>query len=140
MTLEAWVRPTSLGSVWRPVIVKQRGDSFSYDLYAHDDAGRPAGYARTSADYGARGTSALPISSWSHVAVTYDGTTLRFFLNGVQKGSRTVGGSLAVGSGTLKIGGSSTWKEWFKGDMDDVRIWRKPLTVAQIQADMQVDG
>ncbi len=30
--------------------------------------------------------------------------------------------------------------EWFKGDLDDVRIWNKPLTATQITADMSVNA
>jgi hypothetical protein len=138
MTLEAWVRPSSLGRVDRPLIVKQRGTSgFSYELQAHDGS-RPAGWARTSADYTTRGTTALKTSTWSHIAVTFDGSTLRFFLNGVQKSAKSVSGPLAVGTGSLRIGGALG--DWFKGDVDDVRIWRKPLTAAQITSEMSVNA
>ena len=141
MTLEAWVRPTSLGSTWRPAIVKQRGSSsYSYELYANDTSSRPSGYGRTTADNVTRGTAALPTSTWSHIAVTFDGSTMRFFVNGVQKSSKSVEGPLAVGTGSLRIGGAAVWGEWFKGDIDDVRIWRKPLTASQITAEMSVNA
>ena len=38
MTLEAWVDPASLGSVWRCVVFKEQTGSFDYSLYAHDGA------------------------------------------------------------------------------------------------------
>jgi hypothetical protein len=138
MTLEAWVRPSALGSTWRPVMTKTRGDSFSYEMYAHDDTGKPAGYARLSSDLTARSTSALPTGTWTHLAVTFDGATLRFYANGALKASKAASGSLAVGTGALKVGANPTWRDWFKGDLDDVRVWRKPLTAAQITADMKV--
>ena len=58
----------------------------------------------------------------------------------MQKGSKAVTGPLMAGTGSLRIGGSSVWREWFKGDLDDVRIWNKPLTAAQITSDMSADG
>jgi hypothetical protein len=140
MTLEAWVRPTAL-STYRPVIVKTRGSSsFSYMLYAHDESKRPSGWIRTTADRTTNSTAALPISTWSHIAATYDGATMRFYVNGVLKRSKAYTGALAVGNGALRIGGAGVWSEWFKGDLDDIRIWNKPLTASQITADMSVDA
>jgi hypothetical protein len=140
MTLEAWVRPTAL-STYRPVIVKTRGSSsFSYMLYAHDETKRPSGWVRTTVDRSTNSTAALPTSAWSHIAVTYDGATLRFFVNGVQKRSKAYTGALAVGTGSLRIGGAGVWSEWFKGDLDDIRIWNKPLSASQLTAEMKVDA
>ena len=42
MTLEAWVRPSSLGG-WRTAVVKERTDGTVYGLYADQAAGRPLG-------------------------------------------------------------------------------------------------
>ncbi len=140
MTLEAWVKPSSLGSVDRPVVVKQRGASgFSYQLLGHD-GGRPVGWAHTASDYSARGTSSLKTASWQHIAVTFDGSTLRFFLNGVQKSSKSAPGVLATGTGTLRIGGVAAFGDWFKGDVDDVRIWNEPLAASRITAEMAVNA
>src|SRR5262249_45010484 len=61
-------------------------------------------------------------------------------LNGVLNSSKAMSGSLAVGTGALTIGGNPTWHEWFKGDMDDVRVWNKPLTASQIVTDMGVNA
>ena len=141
MTLEGWVKPSSLGSADHAVLMKERGTSgFSYRLYAHDGR-NPVGWAHTSADYSTGASSALKNSTWSHIAVTYDGSTLRFFVNGVQKSSKSVSGTLAIGTGALRIGGAPTFGgDWFKGDVDDVRIWRKPLTASQITGEMTVNA
>ncbi|MDA0166921.1 PKD domain-containing protein, partial [Solirubrobacter ginsenosidimutans] len=139
MTLEAWVKPSALGSTWRTAVLKENGNGLAYALYANDDRGKAVGYAHTSLDYDATG-SALALNAWTHIAVTYDGSTLRYFVNGVQAGSRALSGTMATGTGALKLGGNDVWGEWFKGDVDDVRVWRKPLTAAQIAADMNVDA
>ena len=37
-----------------------------------------------------------------------------------------------------RIGGNSIWGEWFAGLIDDVRVYNRALTSAQIQSDMNV--
>ena len=59
----------------------------------------------------ARGTSALPLNTWSHLAVTFDNATLRLYVNGVQVGSRIVAGPLLTSTGVLRFGGNSVWGE-----------------------------
>ena len=84
----------------------------------------------------ARGTRQLPLNAWSHLAATYDGATLRLFVNGAQVGSRAVTGALLTSTGALRIGGNSIWGEFFQGRIDEVRIYNRALTAAEIQADM----
>jgi Concanavalin A-like lectin/glucanases superfamily len=83
----------------------------------------------------ARGTAAAPLNVWTHLAATYDGTTLRLFVNGAQTGSRAVSGALLTSTGVLRIGGNSLWGEYFAGRIDEVRIYNRALTLAEIQAD-----
>ena len=44
--------------------------------------------------------------------------------------------SIAVSSGALRIGSNSIWGEYFSGLIDEVRIYNRALTAAQIQQDM----
>ena len=36
------------------------------------------------------------------------------------------------------MGGNSIWGEWFAGLIDEVRVYNRVLSVAEIQQDMQV--
>jgi beta-lactam-binding protein with PASTA domain len=151
MTMEAWVRPTSM-SGWETVFMKERGAAgtglLSYALYAHDGAPGgggavgPAGYARmnptlTTTDQGIRRTPAvaLPLNVWSHLAVTYDGAQMRLYVDGVQVASRALTGSMAVSNNPLRIGGNNVSGEFFNGQIDEVRIYNRALSAAEILAD-----
>jgi hypothetical protein len=68
--------------------------------------------------------------------MTYDGATLRMFVNGAQVSSRALTGSAVVTSGALRIGGNSVWGEYFRGLIDEVRIYNRALTASEIQTDM----
>ena len=152
MTIEAWVKPSSMNG-WESVVYKERGGAgtglLSYALYAHDGgASSPsAGYVRTSSagpDRGLQGTARLPLNTWSHVAVTYSsapapaGSTLRLYVNGVLV--RTVTGTnqnILAGTQPLRIGNSNaSVSEGFNGLIDEVRIYNRALSVAEITADM----
>ena len=56
--------------------------------------------------FDARATTQLPLNTWTHLAATYDGTTLRLYVNGAQVGSRAVTGALLTSTGALRIGGN----------------------------------
>jgi beta-lactam-binding protein with PASTA domain len=144
MTLEAWVNPTAQAD-WDTIILKERGAGLSYALYAYDGAPQPGGtnlptgYLNTAAglDVAARGLAPLPLNTWTHLATTYDGSTQRFFVNGVQVASRAQTGNIAVANGALRIGGNTAFvNEFYKGLIDEVRIYNRARTAAQITSDM----
>ena len=135
MTIEAWVNPAT-GTGWRSVVLKEIAGGLAYALYSANNASRPAGYVHMTVDNGLNGTSAVPLNTWTHVALTYDGATLRMFVNGVQVSSLAVTGSIVVAPGALRIGGDSVWGEYFKGLVDEVRIYNRALTATEIQTDM----
>ena len=57
-------------------------------------------------------------------------------MNGVQVATRALTGSLASGAAPLSIGGNGVWGEWFAGRIDEVRVYNRVLSAADIQADM----
>lgn len=135
LTLEAWVKPSALAD-WRAVLLKESSSGLSYALYASDTASHPSGYIRRSGDVGASGSSAPALNTWTHLATTYDGATLRLFVNGVQAASRAVTGSIVTSASPLRIGGDSVWGEYFSGLIDEVRVYNRALTAVEIQSDM----
>jgi hypothetical protein len=80
-------------------------------------------------------------SSWTHVAVTYNGSTRNFYINGaLDKSSNLYPGAITGNSNEpLGIGFDvhDTFNpNYFAGMIDEVRIWNTVRTPAQIQAGM----
>jgi hypothetical protein len=135
MTLEAWVRPTKISSR-RTVLFKQQPRGYVYGLYSSDRRNRPSGLARLKGlRVSARGKSSLPARVWTHLALTYDGSTLRLYVNGRPVLRIAATGALAASRGPLRIGGNSVWGEWFRGRIDEVRIYDRALSPSEILAD-----
>ena len=136
MTLEAWVKPTSTTG-YRTAILKERGNDLAYGLYA-SDGGNPRTEAFTGVENTAGGGGALPLNTWSHLAATYDGTTLRLYLNGTLAATKTTSGSIPFTSSPLRIGGNAVWGEYFSGLIDEVRVYNRALSATEIGMDMSV--
>jgi hypothetical protein len=136
MTLMAWVYPTSSYGT-RDVLIKEGAGYEIYNLYARQ-YGAPGSQATARVNGSLREVTgpALPPNVWSHLASSYDGTTLRLYVNGVQRAQLTVGGPIATSSGVLRLGGNSLWGEFFQGKIDEVRIYSRALDASEIQAGM----
>src|SRR5262249_50236266 len=86
--------------------------------------------------YEAIGSSQVALNTWTHLAATYDGSALRYYVNGTLTDSQNHTGQINTSTGALRIGGNSVWGEDFKGLIDEVRIYNRALSAAEIQADM----
>ena len=133
MTLEAWVNPSAAASAdWQAIIYKSSDVHF---LATMPGTVPTAGGMVAGGLVHITSPSALAANTWTHMATTYDGATMRLFVNGVQVASQPATGRLDDSSSPLEIGGSTEGGP-FAGLIDDVRIYNTALTAAQIQADM----
>ena len=82
------------------------------------------------------GPAALSMRTWTHLAVTYDGSRLRFYVNGVRVATVRKSGTLASSSAPLKIGGLGARGRYFRGLIDEVRVYNVARSQGQIRTDM----
>jgi glucose/arabinose dehydrogenase/chitodextrinase len=136
MTLMAWIRPTADQSGWRTII--QREPDF-YMLNASNASGplRPAGGGTTGGAFQwIGGPTASPLNEWTHVALTYDGSGLRLYVNGTQVATTPAVGTIESTGNPLWIGGNNPYGEYFHGLIDEARIYDRALSATEIQAAM----
>jgi hypothetical protein len=126
-TVEAWVYPTAAGSLdvilgtnsggatggWQIIYDSPNAGVWNFNFQV---SGGPYGFSLGS----------LSLNTWSHIAVTRSGTTVRTFVNGTQITSSTTGGgsNIAESTGTLYIGQAyeNIGGRDFNGYIDDLRI------------------
>ena len=136
MTLEVWVYPTTT-SGWRTVIMREPNANYYLDSSNGSFTGAgPSAGVNNGSNQDVYGSSSLPLNTWSHLAATWDGTTLRVYVNGAQVASKAIGQAIVATTSPLHIGGNSNWGEYFAGKIDEVRVYNRALSQAEIQADM----
>ena len=91
----------------------------------------------------ATGSTAIPINTWTHVAGTWDGTTIRVYVNGVEDGSSSYSGPFGSNGGNYQIGGdfAAPSGELFQGQIDEVRVWNTTRLESEILSnkDSEID-
>jgi hypothetical protein len=81
------------------------------------------------------GNIVMPAGTWHHVAATYDGTTLRLYVDGVLDVAAAKTFNTTANGFLLGYSGNGNG-EYLNGRLDEVRIYNVALTQAQVQADM----
>jgi hypothetical protein len=138
ITVAVWVKIDVFGD-WDGIVTKGI-DQSPYAMQMWGD-----GALRFSANWGTPAggigggswntNTKMPAGEWIHAAVTYDGSTLRFYIDG-QQDSLEVTQALTFGTVAESLvlgcdfpGGD----EYFDGVMDDVRVYDHALTEGEIK-------
>ena len=144
VTVAAWIYPTSYGSSSAEIVTKldtqsnQRAyalrlDSSSNKLlfFVSPDGTNEAGNAVSVAS-----DSSIPLDQWTHVAGTYDGSSIKVYVNGVADGSEHYSSDIYSSSADLCIGAlfiSGSPARYFSGRIDEVRIYDSALSQSGIE-------
>ena len=143
MTLSAWVYETANVGDDGQIVAKSDGGS-GWQLKSTPDTGaRTFGIAITnsSGGYVQRYSSTVrALNTWYHVAGVYDATarTLNIYVNGVLSNG-TLSGTVPTSQRASTVAaniGRRTGGFNIQGIVDDVRIYGRALSAAEIQADM----
>ncbi len=131
LTIEAWVWRTN-ASRCETIVGKDYLTSFWLGF-----CNGPIRFYAHGANTEVAGNTAIPAGQWTHIAVTYNGTTRRYYVNGVLDLTSTANnGPLVSNAANLGIGADATTAYRFSGYLDEVRVWNVVRTQAQIQANL----
>ena len=76
---------------------------------------------------------ALKLNRWQHLAATYDGAALKVYANGTLVGTTAVNRKRVPGQDALAIGRRQDGYNYFKGALDEVRIYDRALDAAELR-------
>lgn len=77
-------------------------------------------------------TNFISATEWSHLAVSYDGVTVKHYLNGIGNGSGTVANDNNATAVAFLIGTNGLGSEYWNGFIDDMRVFNRPLAEDEI--------
>ena len=137
ITIAAWIKPTASGTQY--VVKKGRQDStdgFELSLSSDGKIFVRFNQASSGDSFRVNSTSKYPTngSTWLYVAATYDGSTIKLYINGVLQASKNATFQIASNSLPLAIGAQDDGYRGFTGAIDGVKLYNRALTAAEIVA------
>ncbi|UAB75452.1 LamG-like jellyroll fold domain-containing protein [Mesoflavibacter sp. SCSIO 43206] len=136
-TASAWVKPDGANALGtdKTILAKNNG-TVGYKLFLTNNNYPAFSVGTNTTTDRIDANTQLPDNVWHHVAVTYDGTTANIYIDGVLDNTKIITSSTPNGS-SLAIGAvyidKSNIIDFFKGDLDEIRIWDRALTLDQLR-------
>ena len=140
-TYEGWIMCNNVSNGIQYIFSKGIDDLIlgQYGIYIND--GKIVFNSRYSTTNSNNFFSAVPISSntWTHIAITNDGATIKFYFNGVEIGSAGYSNATIDNQQDIQIGqlGNSRALYRFIGQMDELRFWNVCRTASEIKDNYQ---
>ncbi|MDO4586386.1 MAG: LamG-like jellyroll fold domain-containing protein [Planctomycetia bacterium] len=136
ITLAAWVRPRQL-SGFREIIRKEDGDQRF--LLSFQDNGTILSLGLNIANYYIECDAPIALDevlddNWHFAAATFDGKTMRVYLDGYEIGQLEKKGNLTIGQAAPVTIGSNGESEFFDGLLDDLRFYDVALSKNEIES------
>jgi len=137
ITLAAWIKPEKVGTQY---LVKKAvinvADGYELSLSTSGLAFVRFNQFTSANTYRIDATTLYPTdgNTWMHLAATYDGSTIRLYVNGVEENSAAATFAIAANGLDLGIGAQSDGTTPFQGAMDDVRVYCRALGATEIES------
>ncbi len=136
ITLSAWLRPEQVGTQY---VVKKaaHGTVDGYEMTLSENGTVFVRFNNASAgnNYRVDSQTLYPTdgNTWIHVAATYDGSTIKLYINGKLESSQSASFQIGVNDLGLGIGAEENGYRPMRGTIDEVRVYTRALSDAEIQ-------
>ncbi len=134
LSISLWAKWNGLTTQWQGLIGKRNSWAADQMMWQIEASQTTGSLSFTRNGSGSAGAAALKVGEWTHIAVTFDKTTARFYVNGVQTGS----GAFSFGTGrdaALEFGcDNANGGNPFNGALDEVKLYDVALTPAEVLA------
>lgn len=132
LTISAWINMNEKDTLWTGIV-----SQWDKDLFSGINLGVNPINSSIKWDIGGESVESsvgLVQNEWTHIAVTYDGTKLKLYINNILKEEKSYsGGTSSANLTAFTIGAQSNIeKSVFKGAIDDVYIFSRALSKAEI--------
>ncbi len=139
MTMSIWVRPTGFIDYERIWVKSFTSNDPPYSLWGLDFdntvGSRKVDFSIASGGTGTTATSTtrVPLDTWTHIAGTYNGTTMVVYVNGVRDGNVSKTGTIDTNSQPVDFAYNRVYTpQHFQGFMDEAALWNRTLSDDEI--------
>lgn len=129
ISIAAWIKPNSTDTVQR--IAGQAGSN-GYALRIRNGSAELEVGLSNSTDPEIVSTEPLEAGVWTHVVGTYNGVTLKLYVDGQLDSQLTAAGTLTAATGNFTIGRKYNGVRPFDGEIDDVAVFDRAMTAVEI--------
>ena len=152
MTISTWVKPAAGSLSARRDIIQRagavgsiNGATASKDIWWFNlqNSGKMNFYMGGITGAYVETTTAISDSVWTYLTVTYDGSNIRFYINGKLDKTSAASGTVQTGDNGVGIGGNLSGVSpatVFSGGIDMLRVWGYARSPAQISYDYNRGG
>ena len=131
--LGIWVRPVLTGTEPHTVISKEGTFSITIDpTNGQLTVTQFAGDCNEETDF--VGETLLRPDAWQHLLLNHSQGILRFYLDGEEIGINTPGEEICQNAAPLLLGNDADGGNGFVGQLDDLRIYARPLLTDEIES------
>jgi len=135
-TVEAWVYPTALGKDQAIISALYVPSNKGMELHIGNDNKPIITISSNFTFIDVKGSTALTANTWTHLAATYNGTTVKLYINGIEANSVAASNYKYI-SGDVHLGKRYMDANYnYTGRIDEVRIWSTARTQNEIAAAM----
>ena len=141
LTLSMWINPT--GSTGDQVVVGKHWNTsmtspyYQYGLELGSNGRVPVFLIGTTGGHQAASMgTALAVNQWSHLTIVFNGSTVAFYVDGAVASTKSLAFSITARGNPLRIGADASTQQFYKGMLDDVRLYNRALTQAEVTSDM----
>jgi len=131
VSVEAWIKPEALPAAGAFSAIAAKRESYALQLNGprlEFTIMQNGTRRRLQAPVGA-----VAVGQTYHVVGTYDGSTTRLYLNGVQVATGALTGAIGPATNSFNIASWST-NEFFRGTVDEVAVYNNTISAARIAA------
>lgn len=132
-TISAWIKRDIANN--NASIVSKRDAAFTqgYDFKINSN-GKLQMVWKNGTNQSLTSNTSIPENEWHHVAAIYNGTSVSLYIDGVlDKSANRTSPMDTTESFYIAAAGKLTPTQFFKGNIDEVRIWNAPLTQDQLR-------
>jgi len=131
-TIALWLCPTGTATVYQTLLVRGLVNPFLLQISKTTGQIR-AGIRTTGGTSYLLSQTTLSSDQWYHVALTYKSGERVLYINGTSDIADAQTGNLPASTNSTTLGSNGSG-EFFKGRLDEVRIYNRPLSSAEVKA------